>query len=181
MSNENLIQRMSVWFTPMADTITDEDEQDAFAEFERDLRSAIMDQAAEIELRDRDINGWVKDWQKEQARAEKAEAERDHYLRKVEQFAAPAPVASCAVNVTELAGMVNKELASMGLVLASAPAPVEDAVKAEIVAHHDAEAAKWEAELADRRSWGGPTIGAEECLVAIKFHKDAAIRARKPQ
>jgi len=41
--------------------------------------------------------------------------------RVLEQFAASAPVASCAVNVTELAGMVNKELASMGLVLASAP------------------------------------------------------------
>lgn len=39
---------------------------------------------------------------------------------------------------------------------------------------HDREAARWEAELWDRRSWGGPTTGAEECEFAIRMHKECA-------
>lgn len=39
---------------------------------------------------------------------------------------------------------------------------------------HDREAKRWEAELWDRRSWGGPTLGAEECETAIKMHKECA-------
>ena len=39
---------------------------------------------------------------------------------------------------------------------------------------HDAEAKRWEAELRERRSWGGPTIGAGECLEQIKAHEHSA-------
>ncbi len=48
------------------------------------------------------------------------------------------------------------------------------AEREEIARWHEREAARWEAELWDRRSWGGPTIGAEECEVAIKMHKECA-------
>ena len=39
---------------------------------------------------------------------------------------------------------------------------------------HEREAKRWQAELWDRRSWGGPTMGAEECETAIRFHKASA-------
>lgn len=44
---------------------------------------------------------------------------------------------------------------------------------------HDKEATRWNAVLWDRRSWGGPTMGAEECIHAEKFHKDTAAAIRK--
>ncbi len=56
----------------------------------------------------------------------------------------------------------------------------EDGVKEReaIAAWNEAEARRWNAELWDRRSWGGPTIGAEECILAEKIHKEAAARIR---
>lgn len=46
---------------------------------------------------------------------------------------------------------------------------------------HDAEAKRWNVELWERRSWGGPTIGEGECLEHIKAHEHSAatIRAMK--
>lgn len=44
---------------------------------------------------------------------------------------------------------------------------------------HDNEAKRWNAVLWDRRSWGGPTMGAEECIHAEKLHKDTAAAIRK--
>mgnify|MGYP001388180327 CR=1 FL=1 len=43
---------------------------------------------------------------------------------------------------------------------------------------HDDEAARWQAELAERRSWGGPTIGEDECNRAIEHHKASAASIR---
>lgn len=52
------------------------------------------------------------------------------------------------------------------------------AEREEIARWHDREAKRWEAELWDRRSWGGPTMGAEECEVAIRMHKKCATAIR---
>jgi hypothetical protein len=58
---------------------------------------------------------------------------------------------------------------------------IRGAVVEEAAKWHENEARRWDTELWDRRSWGGPTIGGEECLAKMAAHKEAAaaIRAMK--
>ncbi len=52
-------------------------------------------------------------------------------------------------------------------------AALEDAAK-----WHEDRVKHWRKELDERRSWGGPTIGAQECINAIEHHAPSATAIR---
>lgn len=53
-----------------------------------------------------------------------------------------------------------------------------DAALEEAAKWHEDRVKHWRKELDERRSWGGPTIGAEECINAIEHHAPSATAIR---
>lgn len=55
--------------------------------------------------------------------------------------------------------------------------PMGDWLKcSDIIAWHEDQANMWDAELVNRRSWGGPTLGEDECIQKRNLHRDIAMQ-----
>ncbi len=85
-----------------------------------------------------------------------------------------------AAHIARLDPDTVRELVRLARIGVDAPA-IRAAERERIALWHAAEERRWNAELWERRSWGGPTMGAEECINAAKAHRKAAaaIRALK--